>query len=87
MKMDAYHHVQLGSVHKGHELLDQSDVIELYGGTHVPLYILDDEVHRTNIITGSHVQFLDTFSLPEIALFSDVSQVHLAPPTNSTSSI
>ena len=77
MKMDAYHHIQLASVHRGHSLVDSKVVVDLYGGTHIPLHIMDDHHHRTTAKGSSTnlIQFLDSFSLPEMALFTDVSEV------------
>ena len=79
MKMDAYHHIQLASVHRGYRLVDPQVVVESYGGTHIPLHIMDDHHHRTTAEGSSTnlVQFLDSFSLPEVALFVDVSEVSL----------
>ncbi|XP_003383248.1 PREDICTED: 5'-nucleotidase domain-containing protein 3-like [Amphimedon queenslandica] len=76
MKMDAYHHIQLASVHRGHRLVDPQVVIDSYGGTHIPLHIMDDHHHRTTAEGSSTnlVQFLDSFSLPEVALFVDISE-------------
>ena len=74
MKMDAYHHIQLGSVYRGHESLSSDEVIKIYNGTHVPLYIMDDHMHREGN-PRNLVHFLDSFSVPEVALFADISDV------------
>ena len=78
MKMDSYHHIQLGSVHCGRTLVPNEEVIELYGGTHVPLYIMDDHLHRSGLegkFSSNMTQFLDRFSNPEATLFADISEV------------
>ncbi len=52
--------------------MDQSEVLSLYGGLHVPMHVMD------NLLTTSKwklTQFLDMFSLPEATLYADVSQV------------
>jgi HAD superfamily 5'-nucleotidase-like hydrolase len=73
MKMDAYHRIQLSSVYRGHQLVDSSQVIERYGGAHVPLY--SDHQHQDSMkLSHNHIQFLDSFSKPEVALFADVSE-------------
>ena len=74
MKMDAYHHIQLGSVYRGHESLSSDEVVDIYKGTHVPLYIMDDHMHREGN-PRNLVHFLDSFSIPEVALFADISDV------------
>ena len=74
MKMDAYHHIQLGSVYRGHESLSSDEVVKIYNGTHVPLYIMDDHMHREGN-PRNLVHFLDSFSVPEVALFADISDV------------
>ena len=77
MKMDAYHHIQLGSVYKGRTAVPRESVMEEYGGTHVPLFIMDDHFHRSGVegVRSSNlVQFLDSFAGPEMTLFADISQ-------------
>ena len=74
MNMDAYHHIQLGSVYRGHESLSSDEVEDIYNGTHVPLYIMDDHMHREGN-PRNLVHFLDSFSVPEVALFADISDV------------
>lgn len=78
MKMDAYHHIQMGSVYRGHTPVNNQEVIQIYRGNHVPLYIMDDHLHRRDLDgrqNRHHIQFLDTFSIPEIGLFADISEV------------
>ncbi|KAL0599972.1 5'-nucleotidase domain-containing protein 2 [Plecturocebus cupreus] len=69
MKIDAYHYVQLGTAYRGLQPVPDEEVIELYGGTqHIPLY-------QTSGFYGkgpSIKQFMDIFSLPEMALLSCV---------------
>ena len=63
---------------RGHEPLSNSEVTEIYGGTHVPLNIMDDSHHRSGMEKNPDlVQFLDTFSLAEISLFADISNVRI----------
>ena len=79
MKMDAYHHIQLGSVYRGKTPVDNDEVTSIYGGTHIPLQIMDDHVHEMglekSLSSRRLVQFLDWFSIPEVALFADISEV------------
>ena len=61
---------------RGHNPLSNPEVTSIYGGTHVPLNIMDDSHHRSGLDRNPDlVQFLDTFSLAEIALFADISNV------------
>lgn len=75
--MDANHHIQLGSVYKGREPVPRSDITSIYGGIHIPLNIIDDQIHALGGGSSSRklIQFLDWFSIPEIALFADISDV------------
>ena len=78
MKMDAYHHIQLGSVYRGRTPVPSDEVVHMYGGIHVPLNIMDDHMHRMGLegtSSSNMIQFLDWFSIPEVNLFADVSQV------------
>ena len=62
--------------HRGRVPVNNDDVIELYGGTHVPIYIMDDHHHRYGLeIQPKLLQFLDSFSLAEMSLLVDVSDV------------
>ena len=58
--------------------MPNEEVIKLYGGTHIPLNIMDDHLHRTGLewkSPSNMTQFLDTFSKPEATLFADISDV------------
>lgn len=71
MKIDAYNHIQPGSVYRGHYDVKVEELFELYGGLHVPMHVMD------NLPTTSKwklTHFLDMFSIPEATLFADVSQ-------------
>ena len=76
--MDAYHHIQLGSVYRGRALVPDDEVKDIYKGTHVPLQMMDDHIHRVGL-EGAYspklIQFLDWFSIPQVALFADISEV------------
>ncbi len=78
IKMDAYHHIQLGSVYRGRTPVPNDEVTNIYKGTHIPLQMMDDHMHKVGL-EGAHspklTQFLDWFSSPEIALFADISEV------------
>jgi HAD superfamily 5'-nucleotidase-like hydrolase len=91
MKIDAYHRIQSDSVHRGHNRLK---VDKEYTGRHVPLYAMSDyhqmtqmDDHHRYQQSDSHIfiQFLDSFSIPEAALFADVSQ-HLLQNYNDVDS-
>ena len=54
--------------------MSSDEVIERYGGIHVPMHVLD------NLPTTSNwklTQFLDLFSIPEATLFADISEVRI----------
>ena len=58
--------------------MPNEEVIKLYGGTHIPLNIMDDHLHKTGLEEKSPnnmTQFLDTFAKSEAALFADISEV------------
>ncbi|XP_064394652.1 5'-nucleotidase domain-containing protein 2-like [Halichondria panicea] len=71
MKVDAYNHIQLTSVYRGHEPVSTEEVVAAYGGTHVPMTVMDS-LSRSS--TWKLTQFLDLFSIPETALFADLMQ-------------
>jgi HAD superfamily 5'-nucleotidase-like hydrolase len=71
MKIDAYNHIHLSSVHRGHQQLNKGDVLGMYGGTHIPLRVTDHSWDRRD---SKMVQFLDLFSIPEATLFADVME-------------
>ena len=59
--------------YRGHSLVNPEEVFRHYGGTHVPMHVMD------RAPSGSRwklIQFLDNFSIPEATLFADVLQVH-----------
>ncbi|XP_006169375.1 5'-nucleotidase domain-containing protein 2 isoform X1 [Tupaia chinensis] len=69
MKIDAFHYVQLGTAYRGLQPVPDDEVIDLYGGTrHIPLYQMSGFYGKGPSIK----QFMDIFSLPEMALLSCV---------------
>uniref|UniRef100_A0A8C6RE50 5'-nucleotidase domain containing 2 n=1 Tax=Nannospalax galili TaxID=1026970 RepID=A0A8C6RE50_NANGA len=69
MKIDAFHYVQLGTTYRGLQTVPDDEVIDLYGGTqHIPLYQMSGFYGKGPSIK----QFMDIFSLPEMALLSCV---------------
>ncbi|XP_020827132.1 5'-nucleotidase domain-containing protein 2 [Phascolarctos cinereus] len=75
MKIDAFHYVQLGTAYRGLQPVPDEEVIDLYGGTqHIPLYQMSDFYGKGPSIK----QFMDIFSLPEMALLSSVVDHFLA---------
>ncbi|XP_007500560.1 5'-nucleotidase domain-containing protein 2 [Monodelphis domestica] len=75
MKIDAFHYVQLGTAYRGLRPVPDEEVIDLYGGTqHIPLYQMSDFYGKG----PSLKQFMDIFSLPEMALLSSVVEHFLA---------
>ena len=68
--------------HRGTVPVNSDNVVELYGGTHVPIYIMDDHHHRYGLeMQPKLLQFLDSFSLAEMSLLVDVSDVRSKPFT------
>ncbi|KAI0232314.1 hypothetical protein L0F63_005418 [Massospora cicadina] len=65
MKVDAYHNIQINTVHYGREALRNfGQILDLHNGTHLsPSYM------RDNLI-----QLNDLFSVPEICLIADIIQ-------------
>ncbi|XP_078470462.1 5'-nucleotidase domain-containing protein 2-like [Lampetra planeri] len=69
MKIDAFHHVQLGSVYRGYSPVPDDEVMTLYSGTHVRLHQMTDFYGK-----GSRMkQYMDVFSIPEMTLLSSVN--------------
>ena len=57
---------------RGHKPVSKEEVLELYGGTHIPMHIME---HSPSFQNWKMVQFLDLFSIPEATLFADVMEV------------
>uniref|UniRef100_UPI00358FFBD5 5'-nucleotidase domain-containing protein 3-like isoform X2 n=1 Tax=Myxine glutinosa TaxID=7769 RepID=UPI00358FFBD5 len=69
MKIDAFHYIEPGTVHRGLSLVPHEEVQELYEGTHVPLEQMSDFYGKGSVMK----QFMDIFSLPEMTLLSSVN--------------
>ena len=68
-------------LHRGHQPVSKGEVLEMYGGTHVPMRITEPSPSYQD---WQMVQFLDLFSIPEATLFADVMEVRVQPgPTPS----
>ncbi|XP_014673555.1 PREDICTED: 5'-nucleotidase domain-containing protein 3-like [Priapulus caudatus] len=70
MKLDAFHKVQMGTVYHGHCRVPDNEVNRLYEGLHIPI----DDLNNFYGYGAHFQQLVDIFSLPEIALLSDVAQ-------------
>ncbi|KAG8578417.1 hypothetical protein GDO81_010480 [Engystomops pustulosus] len=76
MKIDSFHYIQLGTVYRGFEVVPDSEVIEMYQGSHVPLEQMSDFYGKSS--EGNTLkQFMDIFSLPEMTLLSCVNDYFL----------
>ncbi|KAM9312769.1 5'-nucleotidase domain-containing protein 3 [Gastrophryne carolinensis] len=72
MKIDSFHYIQLGTVYRGFDDVSDSEVIEMYEGSHVPLEQMSDFYGKSS--EGNTLkQFMDIFSLPEMTLLSCVN--------------
>ncbi|XP_068128900.1 5'-nucleotidase domain-containing protein 3 isoform X2 [Hyperolius riggenbachi] len=72
MKIDSFHYIQLGTVYRGFDVVSDSEVIEMYEGSHVPLEQMSDFYGKSS--EGNTLkQFMDIFSLPEMTLLSCVN--------------
>ncbi|KAH9370900.1 hypothetical protein HPB48_019735 [Haemaphysalis longicornis] len=70
MKMDLFHQIQFCSVYRGLTPLAREEVINIYGGTYIPQYMI-----RGNAEQGARMKQLnDLFSVPEICLLSNVTE-------------
>ena len=58
--------------HRGHSLVAPEEVQKHYGGTHVPMHVMDSAPSGSK---WKLTQFLDNFSIPEATLFADVLEV------------
>lgn len=75
MKIDAYNHIQLSSVFRGHSPVSADTVLEHYRGTHVPMHVTDQ------LPTSSHwrlTQFLDLFSIPDCTLYANIIEYFIS---------
>ncbi|XP_065889369.1 5'-nucleotidase domain-containing protein 3-like isoform X3 [Dysidea avara] len=70
MKVDANNHIQLGSVYRGHEAVNNEKVFEVYRDTHLSMDLLDTTQKESQM-----KYFSDLFSLPEVTLYCDLSQL------------
>ncbi|XP_052784344.1 5'-nucleotidase domain-containing protein 3-like isoform X2 [Mya arenaria] len=68
MKIDSYHHIQLGTVYRGTTQLSDTEVLELYQGTHVPI-----EDMNTFYGSGPMHQLVDMFAPPEMNLITNIT--------------
>ncbi|XP_075712785.1 5'-nucleotidase domain-containing protein 3 [Rhinoderma darwinii] len=76
MKIDSFHYIQLGAVYRGFDVVPDSEVIEMYQGSHVPLEQMSDFYGKSS--EGNTLkQFMDIFSLPEMTLLSCVNDYFL----------
>ncbi|KAM4675231.1 5'-nucleotidase domain-containing protein 3 [Discoglossus pictus] len=76
LKIDAFHYIQLGTVYRGFSVVPDSEVIEMYQGSHVPLEQMSDFYGKSS--EGNTLkQFMDIFSLPEMTLLSCVNEYFL----------
>lgn len=69
LKLDAFSHIQLGTVYRGKYQLSNEEIIEKYGGIYVPLRPVEEERGF-----GSMRQLMDFFSLPELGLLLNVTE-------------
>ncbi|ELU17493.1 hypothetical protein CAPTEDRAFT_6114 [Capitella teleta] len=70
LKIDSFHHIQMGTVYRGKDPVEDVEVMSSYHGTHVPIDNLSG-FHGTG--PRMH-QLMDLFALPEMALLSNVIQ-------------
>ena len=73
MKLDSFSHIQLGTVYRGKQELNSWDMVNYYGGTHLPI----DQIGSVGAKrSGAHIhQLIDLFSLPFVGLLSNVIEV------------
>ncbi|XP_030837575.1 5'-nucleotidase domain-containing protein 3 [Strongylocentrotus purpuratus] len=70
LKVDAFHHIQLGTVRRGLQAVSNEEVIEMYGGTHIPdEMIVDRSMHGYE--KGLR-QLMDMFATAEMCLLVNV---------------
>uniref|UniRef100_A0A183B0D4 5'-nucleotidase domain-containing protein 3 n=1 Tax=Echinostoma caproni TaxID=27848 RepID=A0A183B0D4_9TREM len=75
MKVDAYHNIQLDTVHLGLTPVSREDVIKAYDGAYVPSSVLKHQSHAGN---PGMFQIMDFFMLPEFYLLSCVIESSVA---------
>ncbi|KAK8785557.1 5' nucleotidase C [Amblyomma americanum] len=70
MKMDLFHQIQFCSVYRGLTPLSREEVINIYGGSYIPQYMIRGNAERD----ARMKQLNDLFSVPEICLLSNVTE-------------
>ncbi|XP_055348453.1 5'-nucleotidase domain-containing protein 3-like [Paramacrobiotus metropolitanus] len=69
MKIDSYHNIQLGTVYRGLTPVTDDEVREIYGGTHIPLDMLNNFYGKN--VGPTMVHLIDLFSPPETMLLAN----------------
>jgi len=69
LKVDSFHQIQLGTVHRGREKVDDENVLKLYKRRHLPVNYLESRPDNVNL---KMVQLADIFSKPEMSLLAAV---------------
>lgn len=77
LKVDSHHQIQLGSVYRGKQRLEDEEVMRIYHNTRLSVKTLENN----NVSGGSRnvemVQLVDIFSKPECALMAGVMDLFL----------
>jgi len=60
------------SLSRGHSHVSAEEIMEHYGGTHIPMHVMD---RLPSSMNWKLTQFLDLFSIPEATLLADISEV------------
>ncbi|XP_022088139.1 5'-nucleotidase domain-containing protein 3-like [Acanthaster planci] len=69
MKIDAFQHIQLGTVYRGKQPVSDEEVSASYRGTHIPESLLTQGPMSHPI-----KQLMDLFAIPEMALLANVAE-------------
>ncbi|CAH8447770.1 unnamed protein product [Heterobilharzia americana] len=69
MKVDAFHHIQLDTVHRGFTLLSFDEILHVYRGSHLASDILKQKITPSDTVM---LQLMDFFRLPEVNLLCSI---------------
>jgi len=77
LKVDSFHQIQLGTVYRGKEKLDDEAVLKLYKQRHLPVSYLESGSLTPKPQNLKMVQLADIFSKPEMSLMASVMELFL----------
>lgn len=78
LKVDSHHQIQLGTVYRGKQRLDDDEVMKIYQNTRLSVNTLETNNTSSSSRNVGMVQLVDIFSKPEMALMAGVMDYFLS---------